>query len=453
MPWQEISPGKFQRTIGENEIFIKLVGDPGHALGREHWAINSTATFTPIGTLAQDDLPGLFLKAWKLLRLEHPSIAAYPINDKTLEYSVPDAIALDKWARETFFVVNDKTSSDIIPYFKPSSYATLTYLPKSHEILGHTSHWRTDGIGVLLLINAFLDIATRPHLPDPSILAFSEEHCRLAPTVEDAAKLPSSPTEAIKASAQKSVATFYQAAGAVGIRYEGAANTIPGGTCSAMLAFSTDETASILERCKAKGFSVTSAVHASVATTNYALALQEDKQKHYTSTIRFNFRPYLPEPYSTPAFASGLYTTGWMKAVPATASWEENAKAYHEEYVKGLSKEFIQAHRQYALDLGDLIRNMPQGGDPPSDVDISSIGVAEKFVERVKGNPERGLEITSVSVGVETLTRQCVCFVWTFRERLNLNLVYNEAFHTEKDASAFVETVRSVLLKELDVRT
>lgn len=72
---------------------------------------------------------------------------------------------------------------------------------------------------------------------------------------------------------------------------------------------------------------MTSAVHASVAATNHYLASMENKNKHYTSTIRFSLRSYLLEPYSTPAYASGLYTTGWMDTVPTSASWIHNAKA------------------------------------------------------------------------------------------------------------------------------
>ena len=124
-------------------------------------------------------------------------------------------------------------------------------------------------------------------------------------------------------------------------------------------------------------------------------------------------------------------------------------KAYNDEYRKGLNKEFIDSHREHALGLCKLIRNMPQPQDPPSDVDISSIGVAESFIERIKGTRDRGVEIQNVSVGVEILTRQCVGFVWTFRDRLNLNLVYNESFHDEKDTALFLQTLKGIMLKEL----
>lgn len=449
MPWSEVAPGRFQRAIGENELFIKLIGDPGHPVGREHWAINSTASFTLTGSLTKEDLPSLFLKAWKTLRFYHPSIAVQAIDDNSLIYTVPDTAALDQWATETFHVVEDKTADDLIPDIKPGLYATLTYLPKSNEILGHTAHWRTDGVGILLLIDAFFDHVTGPALPDPNTLIWGQETARLAPPIEDAANVPIKPTDVITTRSQKYLETFNQAAGAVGIPYKGEAVTLPGGTRSSRFVFSTSESNFVVSQCKAKGFSVTSAVHASIAATNHALASADNKDKHYTSTVRFSLRTYLPKPYSTPAYASGLYTTGWMKTVPASASWTDNAKAYNGEYRKGLNKEFIDSHREFALGLCNLIRNMPQPQVPPSDVDISSVGVAESLIERVKGTQDRGVEIQSVSVGVEILTRQCVCFVWTFRDRLNLNLVYNESFHDENDTASFLQKLKEILLKEL----
>ena len=363
MTWSEVAPRTFERAVGENELFIKLIGDSGHALGREHWAINSIASFKPLGGFQNEDLSALFLNAWKVLRFHHPSIAVRAANDTSLIYNVPDAAALHQWATETFQVIESKTADDIIPNVKPNSSATLAYLPASNEILGHTAHWRTDGVGVILLIDKVLELATSPTLPDPNTLMWGQETARLAPPIEDAADIPIAPTDAIKNLSQKYVETFFQAAGAVGIPYK-SETTVPGGTRSSRLIFSPSETNLVASQCKAKGFSVTSAVHASVAATNYALASLEDKDKHYTSTIRFDFRPYLPKPYSTPAYASGLYTTGWMKTVPASASWIENAKAYNEEYRKGLNKDFINSHREYALRLCDLIRNMPQPQRP-----------------------------------------------------------------------------------------
>ena len=452
MSWSNIGPGKVQRDVGENETFLKLLGDSGHPLGHEHWAINCVTSFSPIGSLAKEDLRALFVKAWKCLRFDHPSIAARPVDDKHLEYAVPDKSTLDQWAEDTFQVVEKTSADDVISTLKPNPHMIMTYLPDSDEIVCHTAHWRTDGIGVLQLMNAFFDQAIKEPLQDPDTLAWGEETGRLAPAVEEAAKMPKTPTDPTKALGRKCVETFSSAAGAVGVPFGGDAATLPGGTRSSRLSLSPNATTAVMDRCKAKGISVTSAVHASVAAANHALAAPENRDKHYTSTVRFSLRPYLPQPYDGPAYASGLYTTGWMHAVPASASWDENARAYQEMYRKGLSEEYIAAHREYALGLGDLVRNLPpEQPDPPSDVDISSIGVAERLINRVKGNQQRGLEVTGISVGVEILTRQGVCFLWTFRDRLHLHLVYNESFHDEKDSAKFLAKVKEVLCEKLGV--
>ncbi|KAI1495887.1 hypothetical protein F5X99DRAFT_422566 [Biscogniauxia marginata] len=442
--------GVFSRPIGENETYIKLVGDTGLLLSREHWAINSTATIVPTGSFVSTDLEAHFRRAWAHLRFEHPSIAAEVAPDGThLIYTVPaDGAALDAWVSQTFSVATDANSSaDVIPTFQPTPYAKLVYIPRSGELLGHTAHWRTDGIGVLLLLDAILALASGLSPPtDPASLAWGTEVVRLAPAIEDAAAVPKESTPELKKRGAALVGTFAQAVGAVGIPYLGDAATLPGGTRSAALTFSPATTEKIVTACKARGVSVTAAVHASVAGANYALADVAARDKHYTSTVRFALRPYLPEPYSTPAFAAGLYTTG-------ISSWAERLQIYQNEYRRGITRDFLDSHREYAVQLGELLRNLPQGGDqPPSDVDISSIGIAEKLIRRSYGTSEAGFEVKAVSVGVETLSRQAVTFVWTFRDQLNFSAVYNESFHSAEQMSQFVSTVKSQLLEGLGVQ-
>ena len=276
MSWSEVAPRTFERAIGENELFIKLIGDSGHPLGREHWAINSIASFKPLGSLQNEDLSTLFLNAWKISRFHRPSIAVQAASDTTLIYKVPDAAALHQWATETFHVIENKTADELIPNVKPNSSATLTYLP--NEIVGHTAHWRTDGVGVLLLIDQFFEVATNPTLPDPNTLMWGQETARLAPAIEEVADLPVTPTDAIKTLSHKYIETFNQAAGAVGIPYKRDI-TVPGGTRSSRLVFTPSETNLVASQCKAIGISVTSAVHDSVAAANYALASSEKKKQ------------------------------------------------------------------------------------------------------------------------------------------------------------------------------
>ncbi|KAI1302736.1 hypothetical protein F5Y03DRAFT_407447 [Xylaria venustula] len=456
MTWYETDEkGVFSRPIGENEVFIKRLGDAGLPLNREHWAINSTATIVPIGSMASADLASHFRRAWAHLRFQHPNLAAESAPDnKNLIYTVPDdEEALDVWVSQTFSVATHASSSaEIIATFQPSPYAKLIYIPRSGELVGHTSHWRSDGIGAILLLDALLSIASEP-LAGPASLPWGTEVKRLAPSIEEAAAIPKDSTPALKEGGAAALATFSHAAGAVGIPSIGT-NTLPGGTRSAAVILDPATTEKVIVACKEKGVSVTAAVHASVAGANYALANEEDRNKHYTSTVRFALRPYLPEPYSTPAYAASLYTTGWMKRVEPGSSWTERLGQYQSEYQKGITREFLDSHREYAAQLDEMIQNLSQneGGENPSDVDISSIGVAEKLIRRSYGTPEAGFDVTAVSVGVEMLSRQAVTFVWTFRGSLNLSVVYNESYHSAEQMDRFVSEVRTHLLDGLNIK-
>ena len=101
--------------------------------------------------------------------------------------------------------------------------------------------------------------------------------------------------------------------------------------------------------------------------------------------------------------------------------------------------------------LGRHVAELAARSSTASDVDISSIGVAENFIGREYGSDEWGVVFNAVSVGVDILTPQAVCFVWTFRDQLNFNVVYNEAFHEKEQMERFVETVKRIVLCELKV--
>ncbi|RAO74336.1 uncharacterized protein BHQ10_010348 [Talaromyces amestolkiae] len=452
MPWFRVDDNRYERALGENEIFIKILADAARPLNREHWSINVVATVTPMGSIAWEDLTSLFREAWKGLRFKHPTIAAYVMDETRYVYDVPDKTALTKWVTETFRVVDDKTVDEVIASTTLNPYATMTYFPQTCQLLGHTQHWRTDGVGGFILMDDFLDLACQSVPVDTSSLPWGEETSRLAPSIEEAAGLlATSPSEEDKKLAQQTVASFGHTIGAIGIASHAAADTIPGGTRISNLRFSEQETNTVVKACKEKHISVTAAVHASVAGANYLLAAPEDRKKHYTSTIRFSFRPFLPYPYSGREYASTIFTSGWMFPVSAKSSWGEREKAYHNEYRKGLTPEFISAHREYAKGLCNLLRSMPAGLPSPTDVDISSLGIVEKMLARERGSPEREIRVNQVSGGLEMTNRQCVCHVWTFRNELCLNLVYNEAFHEKATMDAFVRSIKDLLLQELSV--
>ncbi|KAJ6035434.1 uncharacterized protein N7446_010196 [Penicillium canescens] len=469
MPWTtaEHARNTFTRPLGPNEVFIKLVSDPGHPLGREHWAINYTATISPRGAFAAlsgspDLLSTLIRYSWLHLRFQHPSLAAHPdSSNSNVIYTVPDsADALSEWASQTFTVEADaRFANEVIPTIAPAADARLYYVPQSSELLLHTAHWRMDGVGGLLLLGQLVDLIVSHadtllsgKLLDPfDSFHWGSEVARLAPPVEEAGNMPLTATDEQKAVAHWAVGTFALAAGALGVPYTGDASTVPSGTRAAELTFSPATTSAAVSAAKARGVGITAAVHASLAAVNFRHAIAEHQGRHYTSTIKQSLRPYLPEPYSTPAAAAGLYTSGWLVRVDASGTWVQNARMYQAEYQKGISKEYLQAHREYASTLVEVIKNLPTPTEPPSDIDISSMGIMEKYLEREYGTPERGFGITHAGVGVEMLSRQGVVFVWTFRDQLTLRLVYNEAFHTPRQMTEFLRDIQADLLKQLQV--
>lgn len=451
MPWSQVNNKQYERAVGENETFIKIVGDAALPLNREHWSLNAFAAITPLGALAQEDLARVLRDAWKVMRFHHPTIAAYLVDETRYVYDVPDSEALEKWASETFTVIEDnKTAEEVIASTttRSSPYATMKYLPRTREVVLFSQHWRSDGVGMFILIDEFLALAAQSPV-DASSLPWGEETTRLAPPIEEAANTPVNPSEEDKRIGQQCVASFGHTIGAIGIASRVPVEILPGGTRTTRLYLTEEETKTVIQACKSKKISVTSAVHASIAAANYALAAPEDKNKHYTSTIRFSFRRWLPTPYSGREYASTIFTTGWMFPVSADSSWAERARAYNDEYQKGLNPSFISAHREYAIGLCNLLRSLPAGAPSPTDVDISSMGVIEKYVAREKGTSERGIRIDQVFLGVDMVNRQGYFFLWTFRDQLSLNLVYNEAFYDKETMYSFVETVKESLLREL----
>ena len=91
------------------------------------------------------------------------------------------------------------------------------FLPETGEVLGHTAHWRSDGIGVLFTLNALFELVAQPSLPDGDHLPWGEETSRLSLAVEEALSLPTKPMQQALNVSDKYTKTFHSAAGAIGI--------------------------------------------------------------------------------------------------------------------------------------------------------------------------------------------------------------------------------------------
>lgn len=336
----------------------------------------------------------------------------------------------------------------LVSKFRPQRYAKLYYLPHLSQIVITTAHWRTDGRGIWHLVNQLYEALLTVSIDGAIQFPWGQEVARLMPSVEEVLQLPTVPTGETEAEARRYFQSFLKLPNSLRISCK--ADSSPKGTLVSRLSLNEDETRAIVASCRRNHLSVNAAFHAALAAANFAFAADEHSGKPYTSTAHFSLRPYLPAPFDGPTAAAGLYTSGWMDTIPSGQTFFENASHYQQLYSQGLPPLFIQSHRQYAGKLVDMIRSRT-AARAPSYVDCNGLGVAENIVQPMHGSAERGIEVLDISLGVELLSQHMVCYMWTFRGRMNFAMVYNEAHHDASDADAFLAGVHEVLKKNLSV--
>lgn len=173
--------------------------------------------------------------------------------------------------------------------------------------------------------------------------------------------------------------------------------------------------------------------------------------------MRFSLRPYLMAPYSGAEYSAALCTGSYMAKVDPGTPWQNIAAYYDRLYRDGLSPEFLTARRQFAVQaLGMMQAGSPGGKAPPtrSEIDISSVDEAQMLISSViQGRGANGLkvEVMDVGLGLECQAKECYLFFWVFRGKIELNLVYNEAFYKEELMNRVLNTVTSTLDKELQI--
>ncbi|EAW07076.1 uncharacterized protein ACLA_087830 [Aspergillus clavatus NRRL 1] len=452
MAWKEIRPGHWERPLGESEGMIKMIGDGGKKIGKDIWCISITARFTAHLDNAEGDgsLTTALRRGWKLLRFHHPSIAT-TVREDTARYDVPDCLALERWVSETFIVVHGEVHpDDLIAQLPPRPLATVHYLEHDSSLVLQLSHWRTDGIGALHLLNAYFEaVVDALQQERPDTLPWGEEVSRLVPSVEEALGLPSTPTPEAECAAQKYLDTLAHYRDALSTPYRSGGNIAPGATRSVHRACSVAETTQLEAECRRQGLVLAAAVHAAVTTTAYDIADPALRRSHHSTTMRQSLRPNLPAPYNGPGGAASLYTAGYVVKVPPSQSWSQYAKQYDAEYRRGATAELLSSRRHYSRVMKALLQKGPSPNPPPSGLDISYIPDAAALVASVHTNPLGKMEISSIGIRVEVVSRHMYVFGWVFNGRLELHLVYNESFYHRDMAENTVAHVQKNLFSNL----
>ncbi|PSR81493.1 hypothetical protein BD289DRAFT_439026 [Coniella lustricola] len=473
MSWAQTTPGHWQRQLGENERMIKWIGDQAHSADKEQWSIHATGTFVVSATTGGGVLTGesnelwqRMRRAWMCLRFQHPGMASTADQEgQMLYYNVPsDSETLEAWADESLHRLSmspPTAIADLVASLGHAPYTIGYFIPDSGQFLLHTSHWRTDGYGVLQLLAAFFEAVAADDPDDPKTLAWGEEPSRLAPSIEEVLELPKEPTNEIRRAAALCLASGRHVLGSIGLPFRQNSRSTSGSTRSLRRSLPQTVTNRIMVACEDHGIGLQAAVHASLAVANFyggGLAGNTGAQKHYTSNIRFSLRPYLKPPFNSARYAAALYTGSYMAKVDALTGWKDAAAYYDHLYREGLNTEFLLARRQFAIQALGMMQAAAarSGGEAAplvrSEIDISSVGDAEVLIAPViegRGRRVLKIEVLDISLGLECQTQETYLFVWVFKGKLELNLVYNEGFYTADFMGEMLDIVVSTLQKEL----
>ncbi|KAJ5948620.1 hypothetical protein N7454_001927 [Penicillium verhagenii] len=125
-----MSEQQWERPLGENETFIKTLGDAARSFNREHWTVNIIASVTPLGSLAKE--------------IYH--VARSP-DDRNVPSIYPISACLGNGRRKLY----KRLADEVIASTTHVTYANMTFLAPTRELLGRSQRWRTDEIGGLIL--------------------------------------------------------------------------------------------------------------------------------------------------------------------------------------------------------------------------------------------------------------------------------------------------------------
>lgn len=460
MEWTQESPGRFVQELGGVEKIYRHVSRLFSATGREHWGLYCSCTleFSP-GLLEKG--PDLILRsAWKVLRHEFPGLAVASRNGDLKAYEIPTTESIKAWVQETFVVQMTSQPDDVIASYPLKDTPTLHFFPESSTILLLVSHWRIDALGTCMLLNRlFTLVAAETAVSPPELWSAALEE--ISPPIEDAVGAPSIEESAQNPALEEFARQYikhhhHTAVNAGGLPFKDA--VAPERPSRAAVTLSQPSTTALVSACRERGITVTSAVHAALADTYFALnSTAETQPSNYACVMSVNMRDHLHPPYNSPQHAVQTYVTGVTPSVDRDSSFEEKARYLKSYYKSWYSEEFARAMRLTTKYHADAMLNRPApvagapAPKPPSSVTLSSLGVVEKYLHRKHTEGSESVTVTDFQFGVSMMTRQILLYVCTFDGRLRLSANYNDAYHDKEEILQFLNLIRLDLEKELSI--
>jgi hypothetical protein len=482
MVWTETEPGVWTDEYDGAERVFYGMSQAFKGLGKEHGSVYTVCRIRlqhPSMSLSSnsDTHTASFAKhlrdAWKALRFECPALSVFADGSQK-KYLAATPNRVERWAEETFSINNTaRAASSVVPTLHLRKLPYLVFLSSSSEVIFHCSHWRIDALGTCMVLNRLFDLLSQaitrgvtgpvaqavPPLPLPWDLEFHN----LSQSLEDAFGAPTACTPAMKILAEtirkRNFETSYPSAG---LPYQGDATTAPAVSRSQATEFTVESTKDMIAACKARGISVTAAVHAACAEAVFDLQKEPHVCSSYSTIVSANLRDYLPSPPSTQTqhgdndpgpreslpYMCGTYVTG----ITHTLRQEDDFAARSIQLTQGYRgdwdvQEYMTALRPIYRVHGESLAAIARSGTraPASNVTVSSLGVVDKYLSSDHG----AVQIDGFRLGSAIMSRQPTLYIWTFGGRLTLSVDYNEAYYSVGLITGMLERIRRCLEMEL----
>ncbi|KAH6661677.1 hypothetical protein B0J14DRAFT_645727 [Halenospora varia] len=431
--------------MGFGETYLVRVSKLSHP--HDEKCIYASASFQYHGAHNAASIEEAGRQAWIAMRYRHPSITCtVNIPEKTFEYRCPVSEGdVESWVSSTFSITNLEFSS-IIRQAKTLPLATLYFNPESQSVLLQTSHWRFDGRGILLFFDTFFDAFTNP---SPQPVTFGDEYIRLSLLLDALAGFPDPSPANAAAEIDAVVDSFLAAQPSLGLEQRANVEGQWLGSDAVRMTFSPDETAALIQGAKKRNVTVTQAVQAATYMAIAAAASNDDQNQQGRGKIAsmtiVDLRPWCGE-HATQTPVSCYF--GGIMTVIELGEFDDITQQLGEQWKKwvrtDLFKDGVAQYRD---------RFLPITSQPmpflPSTPFVTSMGIADTYLKREHGDGDRKLTVTDYCIADERVGRELVVFVWTFNDRLEINLAYNSGYLEREFVESFGQTLKTQLYRGL----
>ena len=460
MSWNETAPGFYQRPLGGTEKITLSAIAAERPSSREPIQIHCIADFAAPNP--SDKVAQAFKDAWRALRLLKSPDIATTFGDGYKCYKVPSSQELDAWLNTTFTVAQTGTPVQTairVMQLRLEWLPVCYILPQPTQggsfkgsIILFISHWRTEASGAFKIINQLFDYAsdllngtsTREALSNHTL--GSEIHL-LTPALEDILMPNQQSIPEAKTRVEKHFAEYNSKLPSVDFPIQGSLSAVPSYVKLNQRIYSPASTSTLVRACKAKGITVTSAVHSAYLGVVWRVAELGKRNRSYASVMPAQVRKRLPT--SSPLREQGCWSAAQMLMLTAPAGQDflTRARGLRQQYGLADQKTWLyEDMREVSEQIVKDSANMPS--EPLALPYFTSIGLLDGDVIV----PEhRGMKIENVTVWADPTGPGIVLGLWTFRGRLNIQISWNVAFHGDDQIQEVMDMIDKMLAVELKV--